>query len=60
MTLWIVIILMGVVTYGLRLSLIALMGRFEVPPLVSRGLRFVPPAVLSAIIFPELVQPGGT
>jgi branched-subunit amino acid transport protein len=60
MTLWIVIILMGVVTYGLRLSLIALMGRFEVPPLVSRGLRFVPPAVLSAIILPELVQPGGT
>ena len=60
MTLWIVIILMGAVTYGLRLSLIALMGRFEVPPLVSRGLRFVPPAVLSAIILPELVQPAGT
>ena len=59
MTLWIVMILMGAVTYGLRLSLIALMGRFEVPPLVSRGLRFVPPAVLSAIIVPELVQPTG-
>ena len=59
MTVWIVIILMGAVTYGLRLSLIALMGRFEVPPLVSRGLRFVPPAVLSAIIVPELVQPTG-
>jgi branched-subunit amino acid transport protein len=60
MTLWIVIILMGAVTYGLRLSLIALMGRLEVPPLVSRGLRFVPPAVLSAIILPELVTPTGT
>ena len=60
MTLWIVIVLMGLVTYGLRLSLIALMGRLEVPPLVSRGLRFVPPAVLSAIILPELVQPAGT
>ena len=60
MTLWIVIILMGVVTYGLRLSMIALLGRLEVPPLVSRGLRFVPPAVLSALILPELVQPGGT
>jgi branched-subunit amino acid transport protein len=59
MTLWIVIILMGLVTYGLRLSLIALMGRFEVPPLISRGLRFVPPAVLSAIILPELLLPGG-
>ena len=60
MTLWIVMILMGAVTYGLRLSLIALMGRFEVPPLVSRGLRFVPPAVLSAIILPQLVTPTGT
>jgi branched-subunit amino acid transport protein len=59
MNLWITIILMGVVTYGLRLSLIALLGRFEVPPLISRGLRFVPPAVLSAIILPELVQPAG-
>ena len=60
MTLWIVLILMGVVTYGLRLSLIGLTGRWEVPPLVSRALRFVPPAVLSAIVLPELVQPGGT
>ena len=59
MTLWLVIILMGAVTYGRRLSLIGLLGRFEVPPLVSRGLRFVPPAVLSAIIVPELVQPTG-
>ena len=59
MTLWITIIAMGVVTYGLRLSLIALLGRFEVLPLISRGLRFVPPAVLSAIILPELVEPGG-
>ena len=59
MTLWIVLILMGLVTYGLRLSLIGLTGRWEVPPLVSRGLRFVPPAVLSAIIAPELVQPNG-
>jgi len=59
MYLWLTILGMGVVTYGLRLSLIALLGRLEVPPLVSRGLRFVPPAVLSAIILPELVQPGG-
>jgi branched-subunit amino acid transport protein len=59
MSLWITIILMGVVTYALRLSLIALLGRFEVPPLVSRGLRFVPPAVLSAIVLPALVQPDG-
>lgn len=59
MNLWLTIIAMGVVTYALRLSLIATLGRFEVPPLINRGLRFVPPAVLSAIILPELLQPGG-
>ena len=60
MTLWLTIVAMGLVTYGLRLSLIALLGRFEVPPVIGRALRFVPPAVLSAIILPELLQPGGT
>ena len=59
MNLWLTIILMGLVTYGLRLSLVVLLGRFEVPPLVIRALRFVPPAVLSAIALPELLQPGG-
>lgn len=60
MTLWLIIIGMGIVTYAIRLSLIVLLGRVEVPPLVQQALRFVPPAVLSAIVFPELLQPGGT
>jgi branched-subunit amino acid transport protein len=59
-TLWLIIIGMGIVTYAIRLSLIVLLGRVEVPPLVQQALRFVPPAVLSAIVFPELLQPGGT
>ena len=42
-----------------RLRARRLLGRFDVPPLVSRGLRFVPPAVLSAIILPELIEPAG-
>ena len=49
----------GALTYLTRLSFIALLGRFELPPLAARALRFVPPAVLSAIIFPELVLRGG-
>jgi branched-subunit amino acid transport protein len=48
----------GVLTYLTRLSFIALLGRFELPPLAARALRFVPPAVLSAIIFPELMLRG--
>ena len=59
MQVWLVMIAMGVVTYALRLSLIGILGRQVVPPLFSRILRFVPPAVLSAIIWPELLRPGG-
>jgi branched-subunit amino acid transport protein len=49
----------GLLTFLTRLSFIALLGRFELPPLAARALRFVPPAVLSAIIVPELVLRGG-
>ena len=59
MTAWLIIVGMGIVTYAIRLSLIVLLGRLDVPPLVQRALRFVPPAVLSAIIFPEVLSPGG-
>ena len=59
MMLWLTILLMGVVTYALRLSLIVLLEKREIPPLVQRALRFVPPAVLSAIIFPEMFRPNG-
>jgi len=60
LALGLIIVSMGIVTYAIRLSLIMLLGRVEVPPLMQRALRFVPPAVLSAIIFPELLRPGGT
>ena len=53
------IALIGVATYLTRLSFIALVGHREIPPLARRALRLVPPAVLSAIIFPELLRPAG-
>jgi branched-subunit amino acid transport protein len=59
-TLGLIVIAMGIVTYAIRLSLILLWGRVAVPPFVQRALPFVPPAVLSALIFPELLLPGGT
>lgn len=49
----------GLVTFGIRLSFIALLGKVELPPVLTRALRFVPPAVLSAIIFPELLVREG-
>jgi branched-subunit amino acid transport protein len=59
LALGLIILGMGAVTYAIRLSFIMLLGRVTVQPLIQRALRFVPPAVLSAIIFPELLQPGG-
>jgi branched-subunit amino acid transport protein len=49
----------GLVTFGIRLSFIALLGKVELPPVLTRALRFVPPAVLSAIILPEVLVRDG-
>ncbi|MEJ2709069.1 MAG: AzlD domain-containing protein [Anaerolineales bacterium] len=60
MNLWLVIVIGGLLTYALRLSFIAFFGQKEIPTWLQRSLRYVPPAVLSAIIFPELLLPSGT
>lgn len=54
MTIWLVVLLGGLVTFGMRFSFVWLLGRLEVPETMRRALRYVPPAVLSAIVFPEL------
>jgi len=51
---WLVLLLGGLITFGMRFSLIYLFGRFHVPDALRKALHYVPPAVLSAIIFPEL------
>jgi branched-subunit amino acid transport protein len=57
--LWLTLLVIGLITYGIRLSFILLFSRQAIPPRLQKALRFVPPAVLSAIIFPELLMPGG-
>jgi branched-subunit amino acid transport protein len=59
MTLWLTIIGMGLVTYAIRLTPILALERLPMPPRLRQALRFVPAAVLSAIVFPELFRPGG-
>jgi branched-subunit amino acid transport protein len=59
-TIWLIILFAGALTFLTRLSFIVLFGRWQPPELLRRALRFVPPAVLSAIILPELFLPGGT
>ena len=55
---WIVILVVGVLNYLSRLSFIALFARVEMPPLVARALRFVPAAMLMAIVVPSVVFPA--
>jgi branched-subunit amino acid transport protein len=57
---WLVMLLGGLITFGMRFSLIYLFGRFEVPETMRKAMHYVPPAVLSAIIFPELFLHEGT
>jgi branched-subunit amino acid transport protein len=59
MNIWFVMLLGGLLTFGMRLSFIYLFGRIEIPEMMRRALRFVPPAVLSAIILPQLFMPSG-
>jgi len=56
---WLIMILGGLLTFGIRFSLIYLFGRFEIPETMRRSLHYVPPAVLSAIILPQLMMYTG-
>lgn len=60
MSYWLIIAGMVVVTYSVRLSVIVLLGEATLPPSLNQALRFVPPAALTAIIFPALLLPDGT
>lgn len=59
MTLWLVVIGMGVITVILRLSLILGANHIRLPAPVEHALRYAPVAVLSAIIFAEVAAPQG-
>jgi branched-subunit amino acid transport protein len=58
--LWLSLIVIGLLTFGLRLGFIALAERVSMPAWFERGLRFVPVAALTAILVPEILKPGGT
>ena len=59
LTLWITILGAGAVTFALRFSFIALLGRIEIPPFFGLALRFVPAAVLTAVVIPLLFYADG-
>ncbi|NEP84157.1 MAG: AzlD domain-containing protein [Okeania sp. SIO3B3] len=59
MTIWLIIILGGLGTFAIRASFIFLAGRVEMPLWFKRGLRFVPAAVLPALVMPALAYQQG-
>ena len=59
MSLWVVALAAGLLTFLVRLSFISLPSEWNLPPLAQRAMHFVPPAVLSAIVFPELLLSNG-
>ncbi len=56
---WLTMALAGLLTYAIRLSFIVLLERLAMPDWFQRALRFVPAAVLSAIIVPGLFDRSG-
>ena len=57
-TIWITMAVAGLLTFLIRFSFIGVLARWEPPKWIARSLRFVPPAVLSAIVFPEVLVQG--
>jgi branched chain amino acid efflux pump len=54
MNIWLVMLFGGMLTFLMRFSFIFLFGRFHISGTMRKALHYVPPAVLSAIVFPEL------
>jgi branched-subunit amino acid transport protein len=58
---WAVVVVIGVVTFCLRYSFVYLFGRVDaVPPRLRTALRYVPAAVLAALVAPDLLGPAAT
>lgn len=55
MSIWVIMIAAGLITYAMRLFFIVLVGQKTIPDNIKIGLQFVPPAVLTAIIVPEVL-----
>jgi branched-subunit amino acid transport protein len=58
--LWAVVAAVGALNYLSRLSFIALLARRSPPALLARALKFVPAAMLTALILPMIVDWKGT
>ena len=56
---WLTIFGMTLVTFAVRYPVLALVGKIPLPDPIFRSLKYVPPAVLTAIIVPAVLMPEG-
>ena len=56
--LWVVIVAVGALNYLSRVSFIAFFASREMPPLLARALKFVPAAMLTALVLPMVLAPS--
>ena len=59
-SLWLTLVIIGLLTLATRLSFILLIGKWKPPEVFQRSLRFVPLVVLPALIFPEIFVHNNT
>lgn len=57
---WAAIVIGGVATFAVRGSFIFLYARLDLPALAERALRYVPAAVLAALVVPAVLTLDGT
>jgi branched-subunit amino acid transport protein len=50
---------MFLVTFGVRYPVLAIVSRIQLPEIINQGLKYIPPAVLMAIITPAILNPEG-
>ncbi len=58
-SIWLTMAVAGLLTFLIRFSFMGLLARWQPPSWIKRALRFVPPAVLAAIVLPELLVKDG-
>jgi branched-subunit amino acid transport protein len=59
-TLWIVIIGLGIGSFGLRFVFTGLVGDREMPAWLLRHLRYTAVAILPALVAPQVLAPAAT
>ena len=54
--LWSVVVIVGALNYLSRLSFIAFFAKRAMPPVLARALKYVPAAMLTALVLPMIVS----